>query len=77
MATPTMDRDAILRTIESWPLEEQLTLAHAILNLVKPSGTPQRLRWRALAGLAATDGPQPTDQQIARWLDEHRTEKYG
>jgi hypothetical protein len=28
----TMDRDSIWRAIESWPLEDQPTLAHAILQ---------------------------------------------
>jgi hypothetical protein len=77
MATSAMDRDAILRAIETWPLEDQLTLAHAILRRSQPPAGAQRPGWRELAGLVATGGPPPSDQEIERWLDEHRSEKYG
>ncbi len=88
MATAPLDRDAILRIIESWPIEEQVTLARAILEHAAhptrgPSATPARSTWDALYGIAspknalgmlATPGhPAPTDEKIERW----RMEKYG
>ena len=47
MATAPLDPDAILRIIESWPFEEQVTLARAILEhaarpALSPSATPER-----------------------------------
>jgi hypothetical protein len=37
----------------------------------------QRGSLRNLVGLLATDQPPPTDEEVERWLDEHRMEKYG
>ena len=30
-----------------------------------------------LAGLLSTDQPPPTDEDVERWLDERRMDKYG
>lgn len=32
---------------------------------------------RNLVGLLATDQPSPTDEEVERWLEERRMEKYG
>ncbi|MGH2409673.1 MAG: hypothetical protein ACRDGS_04795 [Chloroflexota bacterium] len=78
MAIPSTTRQEILRTIETWPIEDQVTLAHLILQRASvPAALSPRPSWRQLAGLAATSHPPPSDEEIARWLDEIRAEKYG
>jgi hypothetical protein len=37
----------------------------------------QRGSLRNLVGLLATDQPPPTDEEVERWLEEHRMDKYG
>ena len=87
MATPAAERERVLRTIEAWPIEDQVTLAQVILGRVAarlsaPKQTPRQgasegTTWEALHGLAANGRTPPTDEQIEQWLDEHRMEKYG
>lgn len=91
MATPTLDRETILRAVRSWPAGEQIALAEEILELAQeptveepleptPDGAGESSRqgsWQNLVGLLATDKPPPTDEEVAQWLDEHRMEKYG
>ena len=80
MATPALDRETILQAIREWPPDEQMALIQEILRqariplIEEPIAPPNS---RGLAGLLATDQPPPTDEEIARWLDERRMEKYG
>ena len=80
MTSPALDRDTILQAVSTWPPDEQLALAHAIwaqvgLNFVEePMAPPDS---RSLAGLIARGETPPSDEEVARWLDEHRMEKYG
>jgi hypothetical protein len=82
MAIPTSDREAILKAIEAWPLEDQVALAHMILqrsaaHTAPGAKTPQRPSWKRMAGLASNGQTPPSDDEVAQWLDEHRSEKYG
>jgi hypothetical protein len=79
MAISTGERETILRTVAAWPREDQVALARAILHRATTLGamTPQRPSWRQMVGLAAQGRPAPSDDEVARWLDEHRSEKYG
>jgi hypothetical protein len=79
MATPTLNRDTILKAVHSWPLSEQMALAQAILQRAAEelATEPQRPSWRDMVGLASNGQEPPTDEQIAEWLDERRTHKYG
>jgi hypothetical protein len=87
MAATPLDRETILKTIATWPVEEQVTLARTILERVAAqSGAPaqgadaqppERSTWEALYGIASSEQQPPSDEQVAQWLDEHRTEKYG
>jgi hypothetical protein len=83
MTTPTPDLSTILRSIDSWSREERLRLARAILDQLVPphngsAASPDAVprlhssSFEALYGLAATDGPPPSDEQVAAWLDERR-----
>jgi hypothetical protein len=83
MTAPTLDRETILQAIRQWPSDDQVALAQQILRRASAYAAPearepQRPTSRELAGLAAVPGKEPpTDEEVARWLDEHRMEKYG
>lgn len=83
MAVAPPERDAILRAIENWPIDEQIALARSILQRAEtgPSRrtqrTPARSTWDALYSIAANGSEPPSDEQVAKWLDEHKMEKYG
>jgi hypothetical protein len=82
MTTPTQERERILRDIEEWPVEEQVALARTILQRAEelrqsqPEQQPS-VPSAALRGLLANDRPAPSDDEVARWLEEARMEKYG
>ncbi len=85
MATPAFDRDTILRIVATWRRDEQLALAEAILHHALAAGQPNAREKPLVApdtypltGILAREGEAPPDDAtVARWLDEHRTEKYG
>jgi len=79
MATPTLDRDTILEGIQAWSLADKMALAQAIFQQASSqlAQAPQRPSWREMAGLAANGQEPPSDEQVARGLDERRMEKYG
>jgi hypothetical protein len=78
MAAPTFDPEAILRTIESWPIEDQVSLAHLILRRANAhAAATQRPSWRQMACMAATGQLPPSDEAVAQWLDQYRSETYG
>ena len=80
MAIPTSDREAILKAIEAWPLEDQVALAQMILqrsaaHLVLGAKAPQRPSWKQMAVIGSKGQTPPSDDEVAHWLDEHRAEK--
>lgn len=80
MAIPSLDRETILRVVRSWSPDEQVTLAREILEGVGTPTVQEPLdppNSHGLAGLFATGAQPPTDEDVARWLDERRLEKYG
>lgn len=68
MATPGLDRAAILHTIREWPPDEQQALAWEILQHAgvpfreEPLAPPDA---RGLAGLLATEQTPPTNEEVA------------
>lgn len=75
--SPTLDESAILRTIRDWPCEQQIHLAHMILDpglatLDPETGRPD-VASAELRGIGKGEGPPPTDDEVERW----RMEKYG
>src|SRR5438128_12237083 len=83
MTAPIPDLSTILHSIDSWSREERLRLARAILDQLAQSRNgsatspeaaphPHSSSFEALYGLASTDGPPPTDEQEATWLDKRR-----
>jgi hypothetical protein len=80
MATTTLDRETILRAVQTWSPEEQMALVQEILEQVRaPLVEEPRLPpdSAGLAGLIANGKTPPTDEEVAQWLDERRTAKYG
>ena len=75
-----LDRETILQAIRSWPPDEQRALAGEILRHVGVPPVEEPLEPPAssqLAGLLATGQAPPTDEEVARWRDERRVERYG
>lgn len=85
MSSPTLDHDAVLETIRRWPRDAQVALAREIMQEMSASPTGTRSLEDAaggrglhdLLGLFATDQPAPSDEEIERWREEWRMEKYG
>ena len=81
MTAPTFDREAILRIVRQWPINEQVALADAILAdahaATEPVFQPPAVSSAALRGILATDQPAPSDEEIERILDEERMRRYG
>jgi hypothetical protein len=73
----------VVDAIRNWPLNMQLMLARLILsdfeNAIRPRPTRKASRdaLERLRGIARTDQPPPSDEEVAQWLDEYRTSKYG
>ena len=63
--------------VQSWPEQLRLSLASRILHSLQAGQQPRRRTLADLVGLLATDQPPPTDEAVARILEEHRTQKFG
>lgn len=72
-----MNRAAILRAIQALAPDEQEELLGELLARLplaeEPAAAPTSAR---LAGLFDNGQAPPTDEQVARWLDERRQERY-
>lgn len=83
MTSPQPTYDAVLDIIHKWPASQRYLLVQDVLKTLEPQDElqerPQRARdiLATARGLLATEQPTPTDEEIAQWLEEHRTEKYG
>jgi hypothetical protein len=85
MSAPPLDHDRILETVRRWPRDAQLALARELLHaaVVPPEyddlveAPAPVTSWRNLIGLLATDQPPPSDEEIERWREERRIERYG
>lgn len=84
MTPPALDQETILETVRRWPREAQLALAQELVRTAAASPEYGDLNetlspgasWRDLIGLLATAQPPPSDEEIERWREEHRIEKY-
>lgn len=72
-----LDEDAIIRMVREWPRDQQVRLAHRILDPGLGTLDPQTGRPRVasadLRGIGAGDHPAPSDEEIEQW----RMEKYS
>ena len=81
MAAPMLDRDEILRIVRQWSVNERIALADEILadartaqpQEIQPPAVPSA----ALRGILSNGRPAPSDEEVARILDEERMKKYG
>lgn len=73
----TLDEEAILRIVQTWPRGQQVHLAHTILDAGLATLDPQTgkplIPSAALRGIGAGTAPTPSDEDIERW----RLEKYA
>lgn len=70
----------ILTTVVGWPVWQRVALVQNVLRTVAPEPVDDQARrdaLRRLNGMLAGYGPPPTDEDVERWLDERRMEKYG
>lgn len=81
MTAPMLDREAILRIVRQWSINEQIALADAILADAQASSQPvfqpPAVPSVALRGILSNGQPAPSDAEVARILDEERMKKYG
>lgn len=71
----------VKRVIDEWPLAERLALAQDILKgvsseLSRPGAQKDTLQ-HALGLLRTANVEPPSDDQIERWLEEDRLDKYA
>jgi hypothetical protein len=74
---PAPDEEAVLRMVQAWSRDQQVHLAHRLLDpgvstLDSQTGRPY-VASAQLRGIGAGNHPAPTDEEIERW----RAEKYG
>jgi hypothetical protein len=72
---------AILAAMGAAQAEQLVELARALAELqswleARPDADRGKAKAASLRGIARMETP-PDDETVARWLDEHRTEKYG
>ena len=70
----------VVARVAAWPPAERITLARRILETVETVGEKRSSRGYSAAEVIAllqSRQPAPDDHTVRRWIDEHRTEKYG
>lgn len=71
--------DSVLEIIHRWPAEQRVTLIRDVLKTLEPQDEPRHIEntLQLARGLLATNQSPPSDEDIARWLEEYRLEKYS
>lgn len=81
MTAPMLDREEILRIVRKWSVTERIALADAILADTRTAQQqelqPPAVPSSALRGILSNGQPAPSDEEVARILDEERMKKYG
>lgn len=84
MQSTMIEYQKIIEAIQTWPLDQRIRLMQDILHTVVPElqadqiGSPSKKNTLNDAlGLLTTSRAAPSDEEIQRWLEEHRIEKYG
>jgi hypothetical protein len=79
-AQETNNYQQVLRTVRRWSAERRFALVQDVIDTlateIGPARAPRETLDRAL-GLLATDQPPPSDEDVERWLQERRMERYG
>lgn len=79
-SSETNSYESIFEIVREWTPAQRFHLVQDILKTLAPREEPMRAKRQTLQkalGLLATDQPPPTDEEVRRWLDERRREKYG
>ena len=79
-ALDTLTYDQVLETVHTWPPAKRISLAQDLLKSLASeieTSRPKRNTFKKALGLLTTGQPAPTDEDIRRWLEERRAEKYG
>jgi hypothetical protein len=74
------DYEQVLTIVRSWSVSQRFTLVQDVLKMLAPVEDSRLASQSTLdraRGLLATGQSAPTDKDIAQWLDERRTERYG
>ncbi len=71
--------NSILKQVEAWPPEDRQALASELLQGagMGPVPPPRDTLSLARAVAASVTRPPPTDEEVERWIHEHRMAKYG
>lgn len=71
--------EQMLKVVRAWPASQRLTFAQELLSTLAPmlSERPVRNTLAQARGLLKNGGPTPSDEDIARLLDERRRERFG
>ncbi|HYP41867.1 MAG TPA: hypothetical protein VEX13_16035 [Chloroflexia bacterium] len=76
-----IDYETVLRVVQGWTPAMRAALMHNILDTLAQQAEASRKKRNTLdraLGLAKVPGqPAPSDEEVERWLDERRMEKYG
>lgn len=76
--TPTAEYTEVLKIVASWPIDQRVALAHEVLQSTEGSQSAKRRpSFERARGIAKTGDIAPDDEQVKRWIGEHRMEKYG
>lgn len=74
-----LDYNSVLEVVSAWSAEQRIAFAHAVLETVRhdahATGARRQTLQRAL-GLGRGDAQPPDDDEVARWLDEHRASRH-
>lgn len=77
MSAQTADYEKILTLVRSWSAAQRFSLVQDVLVTLTPTERERRQTLHQAQGLLATEHAIPTDQQVAEWLDERRSERYS
>ena len=79
MSAQMSDYETILALVRSRPAAQRfsLSLVQDVLVTLAPTERAPRQTLQHARGLLATDHALPTNEQVAEWLDERRSERYG
>ena len=77
MSAQIADYETILALVRSWSAAQRFTLIQDVLGTLVPTEREPRRTLEQARGLLATKQSTPSDNDVARWLDEQRSQRYG
>lgn len=77
MSADVAEYEQILARVRAWSAARRLSLVQDVLTTLAPAEREPRHTLERARGLLAGEQPAPSDEEIAQWLDERRSERYG